>query len=98
MSLLLPERHFVRLSVLDFWGNREDNDVPISAPAQGGGGWGGVGERPPVRTLRCRADKGMCRRAHMQRCTRIATSSVQQWQQESVLCGTWAARSSAPCM
>ncbi|KXZ56389.1 hypothetical protein GPECTOR_1g345 [Gonium pectorale] len=29
MSLLLPERRVVRFSVLDFWGNREDNDVPL---------------------------------------------------------------------
>ncbi|GLC35947.1 hypothetical protein PLESTB_000522100 [Pleodorina starrii] len=29
MSLLLPERRLVRFSVLDFWGNREDNDVPL---------------------------------------------------------------------
>ncbi|WIA18890.1 hypothetical protein OEZ85_003562 [Tetradesmus obliquus] len=31
MSLLLPERRHVRFSVLDFWGNREDNDVPLEA-------------------------------------------------------------------
>ncbi|WIA39188.1 hypothetical protein OEZ86_005313 [Tetradesmus obliquus] len=31
MSLLLPERRHVRFSVLDFWGNREDNDVPLDA-------------------------------------------------------------------
>ncbi|KAF8064596.1 Asnsd1 [Scenedesmus sp. PABB004] len=31
MSLLLPERRVVRLSVLDFWGNREDNDVPLES-------------------------------------------------------------------
>ncbi|GFR41397.1 hypothetical protein Agub_g2076 [Astrephomene gubernaculifera] len=29
MSLLLPDRNRVRFSVLDFWGNREDNDVPL---------------------------------------------------------------------
>lgn len=29
LSLLLPERRVVRFSVLDFWGNREDNDVPL---------------------------------------------------------------------
>ncbi|GIL43372.1 hypothetical protein Vafri_1143 [Volvox africanus] len=29
LSLLLPERRVLRFSVLDFWGNREDNDVPM---------------------------------------------------------------------
>eukprot|EP00775_Hariotina_reticulata_P004221 gene4221-4470_t len=31
MALLLPDLQVVRLSVLDFWGNREDNDAPLSA-------------------------------------------------------------------
>eukprot|EP00879_Flechtneria_rotunda_P023514 GHRR01024876.1.p1 GENE.GHRR01024876.1~~GHRR01024876.1.p1 ORF type:complete len:254 (+),score=101.27 GHRR01024876.1:409-1170(+) len=29
MGLLLPDRRHVRFSVLDFWGNREDNDIPL---------------------------------------------------------------------
>ncbi|KAG2499164.1 hypothetical protein HYH03_002745 [Edaphochlamys debaryana] len=29
LSVLLPEKRTVRFSVLDFWGNREDNDVPV---------------------------------------------------------------------
>ncbi|GLI68810.1 hypothetical protein VaNZ11_013312 [Volvox africanus] len=29
LSLLLPERRVLRFSVLDFWGNREDNDIPM---------------------------------------------------------------------
>jgi len=29
LSLLLPERKALRFSVLDFWGNRQDNDVPL---------------------------------------------------------------------
>eukprot|EP00199_Chlamydomonas_sp_CCMP681_P003190 CAMPEP_0119105256 /NCGR_PEP_ID=MMETSP1180-20130426/3276_1 /TAXON_ID=3052 ORGANISM="Chlamydomonas cf sp, Strain CCMP681" /NCGR_SAMPLE_ID=MMETSP1180 /ASSEMBLY_ACC=CAM_ASM_000741 /LENGTH=170 /DNA_ID=CAMNT_0007090265 /DNA_START=252 /DNA_END=761 /DNA_ORIENTATION=+ len=29
LSLLLPERRIARFSVLDFWGNRQDVDVPV---------------------------------------------------------------------
>lgn len=29
LSLLLPSKRVARFSVLDFWGNREDNDIPI---------------------------------------------------------------------
>ncbi|KAF5835405.1 hypothetical protein DUNSADRAFT_7440 [Dunaliella salina] len=31
LSLLLPSKRVARFSVLDFWGNREDNDIPIEA-------------------------------------------------------------------
>uniref|UniRef100_A0A7S0UVN4 Transmembrane protein 186 n=1 Tax=Polytomella parva TaxID=51329 RepID=A0A7S0UVN4_9CHLO len=30
LSLILPKKDTVRFSVLDFWGNREDNDYPIT--------------------------------------------------------------------
>lgn len=29
LSLLLPERQTLRLSTLDFWGRRQENDVDI---------------------------------------------------------------------
>eukprot|EP00798_Chlamydomonas_sp_ICE-L_P012319 gene12319-15487_t len=30
LSLLLPDKKTLRFSVLDFWGNRQDNDMPLS--------------------------------------------------------------------